>query len=130
MNINVSKLLQTALILVCFLGFTAAQYSANAEWNPFKGVPDNALRDYYAADDLFKAGYYERALARINKFSDKYPDNLAGRMLKSWTLLKLDRMDEAKALIDSVLEKDPKHLDALVATGVYYRKLGDIQKAM
>lgn len=125
---------KTATILLAALLISATpviSQDASAQWNPFSASPSQKdLKDFNAADKLFNSGLYARALIRIEKFLKKYPNDTAGRMLKAWTLLKLDRMDEAKSIIDDVLAKNHEYSDALVALGVYYRKLGENDKAL
>lgn len=121
--------LLTAL-LALFIVTAGPVHQAHAQLDWLSGSKEKDLKDFDTAENLFKAGHYQLAIARVDKFLKKYPDDVGGRMLKAWALLKVDQLDEAKTIIDGVLIEDPKHLDALVATGVYHRKLGDNDTAL
>ncbi len=128
-------MLKNKIVLIVFFALLMAlnpfvSHPASAQWNPFNLFAKPDMSDYYAADKLFKSGMYDRALARVDKFIKNNPDDVGGHMLRAWCLLKLDRMQEAKDIIDNVLAKNPEHSDALVASGVYYRKLGENNKAL
>ena len=86
--------------------------------------------DYFEAVDLYERGQYSRALRKVERFLDDYPYDRRGQMLKAWTLLKMNNLDDAKGLLNIILEHDPSSIDALVATGIYYRKVGEPKTAM
>ncbi len=86
--------------------------------------------NYFEAMDLYKRGQYTRALRKVNRFLDDYPGNEDGILLKAWALMKMDELDEAKPLLDTLLAQNPESPELQIALGSYYRKSGEAQKSL
>ncbi len=91
---------------------------------------DEPQAELDAAEKLFREGNYEAALKGAENHLKHAPKSLQATTLKAWCLMKLDREEEAKPLIEHALRKEPDNVDTLVAMGVYYRITEDYDQAV
>jgi predicted Zn-dependent protease len=63
--------------------------------------PNNAFARYGLAMELANSGQREQALAEFSKLLSENPDYAAGYFMAAQTLVKVDRTDEAKAMLQN-----------------------------
>ena len=65
------------------------------------------------ADNLYLGDYYEEASELLNLILKKHPNNIDALILKAKTLLYLNDPDEAEDIIQGILAKEDKNIEAL-----------------
>ncbi|VDP20709.1 unnamed protein product [Soboliphyme baturini] len=75
-------------------------------------------------------GNNKRALSETEKLLKKQPDFLAAKALKTLSLIRLGRMDEAKRLLEEMTEKSPEEPFTLQALTYCYGDLGQPEKVI
>jgi len=63
--------------------------------------PNNAFARYGLAMELANSGQIEQALAEFSKLLAANPDYAAGYFMAAQTLVKIDRADEAKVMLQN-----------------------------
>ena len=106
---------------MAMLVFQKAMISVpEAKDNPY--IHHNLALAYVGAEDPRAADEFKRAYGLDPKFADA----LAGH---AYVLLKIQRYEDAKALLERAIEIDPRNVAAVINLGVAYRGLGRLDDA-
>ncbi|MTI22533.1 tetratricopeptide repeat protein [Fulvivirga sp. RKSG066] len=71
----------------------------------------------------------EAALAIVRKAKEQFPDNIDFAKTEINTLIRMDKVDEAKAEIEGAIEKEPDNPELYFTLGVMYEELDNKEKA-
>jgi Tfp pilus assembly protein PilF len=106
------------------LGSSSYETSSDSK-SAVEAARQNNLGVAYMNQQLFEKGLknFEAAIAADPKFS-------LGRLNRAIALLNLQRVDEAKALLDGVVQENPKNPTAWYNLGLLYKNSGDVEKAV
>lgn len=122
-------------------GYIYAGLAAQADENY-----EVAAKNYYALindldyhkEDIYNALIYiegvvnkndEKALELIRKAKKQFPDNIAFAKSEINTLIRMDKVDEAKAELEKAIEQEPNNPDLYFTLGVMQEELGNTDKA-
>ncbi len=86
--------------------------------------------DYFAANNLFEDGEYERALVSYEEALKADPNNVHALRGKARTLLQLKRYGEALAAFDEAITRDPNAGPTYANRGILYDRMGQYSKAL
>jgi tetratricopeptide (TPR) repeat protein len=76
-------------------------------------------------DALYKAGRYSQALARFKAATQADPDDLSAKIGIAKTSLQLERLEDAKAILDKMRVSHPKDMQVAYWFGRVVEALGD-----
>ena len=85
---------------------------------------------YFAANDLFADGHYERALTEYETALTEAPDHIHALRGKARSLLKLERYDEALASFNAAIEREPQFAATYANRGILYDQMGQYRNAL
>ena len=85
---------------------------------------------YLDADNLFEDREYERALEYYTNALAEDPDLVAALRGMTNSLVQLGRLDEALAVIDQAIEREPVFGGHYATRGIIYDHMGNYEKAM
>jgi len=113
-----------AVLGLSLLGSSSFETSSNNK-SAVEAARQNNLGVAYMNQQLFEKGLknFEAAIAADPEFS-------LGRLNRAIALLNLQRVDEAKALLDGVVQGNPKNPTAWYNLGLLYKNSGDVEKAV
>ncbi len=85
--------------------------AAEAEVKAFSSV-DNASLAVYAGQNALQSGRYDEAVEHFTKAVEEDPTWMAAWYLKAYSLVRLNRTEEALVAVDQALLLDPKDRDS------------------
>jgi len=89
---------------------------------------DSLTLDEY--NQLEFVDYNQLALNDYNQYLKTHDDDLFIMSSKCWLLIKLDKNDEAKILIEQILIIDSNHIETINVLGLYYEDRKNYDKAI
>lgn len=92
--------------------------------------PTSADAWIFQAVSAFHDGDVEGALAILEEYRKRFPDDPKGAYYTGRVLGKLARYDEAEALFRELIESHPDHVQAYEALGLLYRAQGRLDDAL
>jgi tetratricopeptide (TPR) repeat protein len=94
------------------------------------GDREPGAMSYLDANSLFEDREYERALEYYVRANNENPDLVAALRGMTNSLVQLGRLDEALAVIDRAIEREPVFGGHYATRGIIYDHMGDYEKAM
>jgi tetratricopeptide (TPR) repeat protein len=88
---------------------------------------DNA---YFAGNNLFKDGYYERALREYEQALNENPNHIHARRGKARSLLQLKRYQAALTAFNQALTQAPDFATTYANRGILYDRMGRHEEAL
>lgn len=85
---------------------------------------------YLAGNNLFKDGYYERAIDSYEEALAANPDMMIALNSIANSLIQLDRLDEALSVIEETIARDPDFGGHYVTRGIINDRTGRYEDAM
>jgi tetratricopeptide (TPR) repeat protein len=85
---------------------------------------------YFAGNNLFEDGYYERARASYQAAVDDNPEHLPAVRGLANSLIQLDRLDEALTTVEYALRLDPEFAGHHATKGIILDRMGRYEAAM
>tara|TARA_B100000683_G_scaffold252922_1_gene270243 strand:- start:1309 stop:2676 length:1368 start_codon:yes stop_codon:yes gene_type:complete len=79
---------------------------------------------------FYRLKNYDEAMATFDRLVEIAPQQFAFQLNKSLVLLKVDRLEEAKAILHQVLDQDPEHQRANAIMGLVLEQMGEYPQAM
>lgn len=95
-----------------------------------EAFPNEAFGYYYVGEAMFLQGDIEDAVAYYQKAVDRAADNPDYKARLALMYAKMEEEEKAKQIYSSILEVHDKHVDSLVAMGVYAINEDDSETAL
>jgi len=98
------------------------------EWMPTKGGFSYYYQAYhFTARAMFETGQYEAALTKLSRSSVLAPNDINTFVLQGAILYKLERIEEANAVYQKILDLDPDNADVhfLIGKAMFESKIFD-----
>src|SRR5882672_12914944 len=113
-----------AVLTLSLLGASSYESSSDTK-SAGEAARQNNLGVAYMNQQLF-----EKALKNFEAAIAADPKSGLARLNRAIALLNLQRVDEAKALLDGVVQENPKNPTAWYNLGLLYKNSGDVEKAV
>jgi len=91
--------------------------------------PENHFRRIILASNLQKEGYLDEAIATIDEGIRLFPYEVGLKNAKALVYGDAEKYDKAIEILDAIIDKNPKDVDAFINYGVILEKRGDYKAA-